>query len=57
MGGAIDNFGSASLTVTSSTFANNEAVGADGFSLGVGGAIENNAGFDFGFGGHPGSAA
>jgi hypothetical protein len=56
-GGAIDNFGTASLTVTSSTFANNEAVGAAGLSFGVGGAIENNAGFDFGFGGHPGSTA
>src|SRR5262249_15593995 len=47
VGGAIDNFGGASLTVNDSTFVNNQALGAAGiFNFGIGGAIENNAGFD-----------
>jgi len=49
VGGAIDNFGGATLTVTASTFSNNQAksaVSAVGYFFGVGGAIENNAGFD-----------
>src|SRR6266478_3116600 len=46
VGGAIDNFGGASLTVTGSTFTHNQAVGAAGPFFGIGGAIENNAGFD-----------
>src|SRR5207237_8193341 len=45
-GGAIDNFGGATLTLTGSTFTNNQALGADGGHFGAGGAIENNAGFD-----------
>ena len=51
VGGAIANFGGASLTVTGSTFLGNEAVGAATatfgrpFTLGIGGAIENDAGF------------
>ena len=50
-GGAIDNFGGAILKVDYSTFINNQAIGADtpsdaaGANFGVGGAIENNAGF------------
>jgi hypothetical protein len=56
-GGAIDNFGGATLTVTASTFVNNAAIGAAGLFFGVGGAIENNAGPDYGFGGTPGSTA
>jgi len=49
VGGAIDNFGGATLIVTASTFSNNQAksaVSAVGYFFGVGGAIENNAGFD-----------
>jgi hypothetical protein len=48
VGGAIDNFGGATLTVTGSTFTNNQAISTDqtGFFFGIGGAIENNAGFD-----------
>jgi hypothetical protein len=59
VGGAIDNFGSANfggakLTVTASTFTGNLAEGAaattiDGTTVafyGIGGAIENNAGFN-----------
>jgi len=53
-GGAIDNFGGAKLTVTDSTFMGNQAKGAaattiDGTPVafyGMGGAIENNAGFN-----------
>jgi len=58
VGGAIDNFGTgtvghgATLTVTNSTFINNQAIGAGGF-YGIGGAIENNAGFKLD---HPSSA-
>jgi hypothetical protein len=43
MGGAIDNYGGATLTVTGSTFANNQALGASDF-VGYGGAIESNSG-------------
>lgn len=43
VGGAIDNYGSATLTVTRSAFVDNQAVAADGF-FGIGGAIENNSG-------------
>ena len=48
VGGAIDNFGGATLTVTGSTFIKNQAISTDqpGLFFGVGGAIENNAGFD-----------
>src|SRR5208337_2980124 len=53
-GGGIDNFGGATLKVDYSTFINNQVIGADtlsgediaGANFGVGGAIENNAGFD-----------
>ncbi|MDB5308259.1 MAG: polymorphic outer membrane protein, partial [Gemmataceae bacterium] len=44
-GGAIDNFGGATLTVTGSTFVNNQALGTGAGNFGIGGAIENNAGF------------
>ena len=44
VGGGIDNFGGASLTVTGSTFAGNQALGAAAGNFGIGGAIENNAG-------------
>lgn len=43
VGGAIDNYGSATLNVTRSAFVDNRAVAADGF-FGIGGAIENNSG-------------
>jgi hypothetical protein len=43
VGGAIDNYGSATLDVTRSAFVDNQAVAADGF-FGIGGAIENNSG-------------
>jgi hypothetical protein len=47
-GGAIDNYGGASLQVTSSKFLANQAIGAaedaNGYYFGMGGAIENNAG-------------
>jgi hypothetical protein len=46
IGGAIDNFGGATLTVARSSFLNNQAIGGDG-GFGVGGAIENDAGPDF----------
>jgi hypothetical protein len=46
VGGGIDNFGGAALTVASSTFINNQAISAAGPFFGIGGAIENNAGFD-----------
>ena len=46
VGGAIDNFGGATLTVTASTFTGNLARGAAGGFFGVGGAIDNNGGFD-----------
>ncbi|HKB42442.1 MAG TPA: hypothetical protein VKD72_38805, partial [Gemmataceae bacterium] len=46
VGGAIDNFGGASLTVTDSTFLNNQALGSGAGNFGIGGAIENNAGLD-----------
>ena len=49
-GGAIDNFGGATLDVTGSTFRANQAVGAaddaSGSYFGMGGAVENNAGFN-----------
>src|SRR5262249_4198140 len=45
-GGAIDNFGGATLTVTNSTFTDNQALPSDSSSFGIGGAIENNAGLD-----------
>ena len=44
-GAAIDNFGTATLDVSCSTFSDNKAVGAAG-AFGIGGAVENNAGFD-----------
>jgi len=44
-GGAIDNYGGASLTVANSRFSNNSVVSADGAGYyALGGAIENNAG-------------
>src|SRR5262249_29615307 len=47
VGGAIDNFGGATLTVTGSTFTSNQALGAspgtNPVNYGIGGAIENNA--------------
>jgi hypothetical protein len=46
VGGAIDNFGGATLTVSSSTFTDNQALGAGSGSFGIGGAIENNAGLN-----------
>jgi hypothetical protein len=47
VGGAIDNFGGATLMVTDSSFTSNQALGAAGQgNFGIGGAIENNAGFD-----------
>src|SRR5262249_50695809 len=51
VGGGIDNFGGATLTVTDSTFTGNQALGApapspDFPNFGIGGAIENNAGLD-----------
>ena len=47
VGGGIDNFGGATLTVTGSTFTNNQALGTGPVHFfGIGGAIENNAGFD-----------
>src|SRR5262249_59691155 len=46
VGGAIDNFGGATLTVTDSTFLNNQALGSGAGNFGIGGAIENNAGLD-----------
>jgi hypothetical protein len=45
-GGAIDNFGGGSLTVTGSTFSNNRAESAGGAVFGIGGAVENNAGLN-----------
>src|SRR5262249_50944837 len=46
-GGAIDNFGGATLTVTGTSFTGNQAVAASGAGLfGQGGAIESDAGFD-----------
>ncbi len=50
-GGGIDNFGGATVKVDHSAFINNQVIGADTPSdaavpnYGVGGAIENNAGF------------
>src|SRR5262249_48477432 len=44
-GGAIDNFGGATLTVIDSASGNNQAISAAGPYFGVGGAIETNAGF------------
>src|SRR5262245_53088596 len=46
VGGAIDNFGGARLTVTDSAFVNNQALGSGAGNFGIGGAIENNAGLD-----------
>jgi hypothetical protein len=46
VGGGIDNFGGATLSVTKSTFRNNQAISAAGPYFGLGGAIENNAGAD-----------
>ena len=45
-GGAIDNFGGATLTVTGCTFTSNQAKSTDqsGVFYGFGGAIDNNAG-------------
>jgi len=47
VGGGIDNFGGATLIVTGITFINNQAISTDkdGLFFGIGGAIENNAGF------------
>ena len=53
VGGGIDNFGGASLTVTASTFDDNQALGAGAGNFGIGGAIENNAGLDVA---HPSTA-
>ncbi len=52
VGGGIDNYGGAQLTVTDSAFINNQAIGASGF-FGIGGALENNAGLDLA---HPSTA-
>ena len=46
VGGGVSNFGGATLAVSDSKFVNNQAVGADGPSFGIGGAIENNSGFN-----------
>jgi hypothetical protein len=46
VGGAIDNFGGATLTVTNSSFTTNQALGAGSGNFGIGGAIENNAGLN-----------
>ena len=46
VGGGIDNFGGATLTVTDSAFVNNQALGTGAGNFGIGGAIENNAGLD-----------
>jgi len=44
-GGAIDNYGGASLTVAKSLFSNNSVVSTDGlYYFALGGAVENNAG-------------
>ena len=46
-GGAIDNYGGATLTVANTLFSNNRVVSAGGaFYFAMGGAIENNAGVD-----------
>src|SRR5262249_42907102 len=45
VGGGIDNFGGATLTVTDSAFSNNQAISAAGPYFGIGAALENNAGF------------
>jgi hypothetical protein len=45
VGGGIDNFGGATLTVVNSAFVNNDALGAGAGNYGIGGAIESNAGF------------
>lgn len=44
VGGAINNFSGADLTVTGSTFIGNQAIGADGNFGGLGGAIESDLG-------------
>jgi hypothetical protein len=44
VGGAIDNYAGATLTVRNSTFSNNQALGAAGAFFGIGGAIDNNNG-------------
>ena len=44
VGGAIDNYMGATLTVTASTFSNNQALGAAGPFFGIGGAFDNNNG-------------
>ena len=44
LGGAIDNFGGAALTVTDSAFVHKPSVGTGAGNFGIGGAIENNAG-------------
>jgi hypothetical protein len=43
-GGGIDNFHGAILSVSDSTFVNNQAVGAAGPYYGLGGALDNNGG-------------
>ncbi len=45
-GGAIDNYGGATLAVTSCSFSSNQALGAGSGNFGIGGAIENNAALD-----------
>jgi hypothetical protein len=52
-GGAIDNYGGATLTVTDSRFADNQALGVGRGNFGIGGAIENNSGLDLA---HPSTA-
>ena len=51
VGGGIDNFGGATLIVTGSTFIYNQAISAEQstpgtYYYGIGGAIDNNAGFN-----------
>src|SRR5262249_39392311 len=43
VGGAIDNFEGATLTVTDSSFVHNQALGSGAGDFGIGGAIESNA--------------
>jgi hypothetical protein len=45
-GGAIDNYGGATLTLGDSRFTDNQALGLGAGNFGIGGAVESNSGLD-----------